>query len=89
MYEVLGVGRDDGQEKGEMTALYFKCERFQKLESGHFWLSETPDIPGSKNWAGRLRQAVNDLPTLKPSRWDEDGWLVTKQQRVLTYFVTG
>jgi endonuclease/exonuclease/phosphatase family metal-dependent hydrolase len=49
-YEVLGVGRDDGGAKGEMTALYFKSDRFEKLDGGHFWLSETPDQPGSKSW---------------------------------------
>ena len=49
-YEVLGVGRDDGAEKGEMTALYFKRDRFEKLDGGHFWLSETPEIPASKSW---------------------------------------
>ena len=53
-YEVLGVGRDDGKEKGEMTALYFKRSRFEKLDGGHFWLSETPDVPGSKNWDAAL-----------------------------------
>lgn len=57
-YEVLGVGRDDGQEKGEMTALYFKRDRFEKLDGGHFWLSETPDIPGSKNWDAALTRMV-------------------------------
>lgn len=49
-YEVLGVGRDDGKDKGEMTALYFRRDRFEKLDGGHFWLSETPDQPGSKSW---------------------------------------
>ncbi len=49
-YEALGVGRDDGGEKGEMTALYFRRDRFEKLGGGHFWLSETPDKPGSKSW---------------------------------------
>ena len=49
-YDVLGVGRDDGGAKGEMTALYFKRDRFEKLDGGHFWLSETPDQPGSKSW---------------------------------------
>jgi endonuclease/exonuclease/phosphatase family metal-dependent hydrolase len=57
-YEVLGVGRDDGQEKGEMTALYFKRDRFEKLDGGHFWLSETPDVPGSKNWDAALTRMV-------------------------------
>jgi endonuclease/exonuclease/phosphatase family metal-dependent hydrolase len=58
-YEALGVGRDDGKEKGEMTALYFKRDRFEKLDSGHFWLSETPDIPGSKNWDAALTRMVS------------------------------
>lgn len=49
-YDALGVGRDDGGEKGEMTALYYKRDRFEKLAGGHFWLSENPDQPGSKSW---------------------------------------
>ena len=53
-YDVLGVGRDDGGETGEMTALYFKRDRFEKLDGGHFWLSETPDKPGSKSWDAAL-----------------------------------
>ncbi len=57
-YEVLGVGRDDGQETGEMTALYFKRARFEKLDGGHFWLSETPNIPGSKSWDTSLTRMV-------------------------------
>ena len=57
-YEVMGVGRDDGKEQGEMTALYFKRDRFEKLDGGHFWLSETPDVPGSKNWDAALTRMV-------------------------------
>ncbi|MFN0111508.1 MAG: endonuclease/exonuclease/phosphatase family protein [Blastocatellia bacterium] len=57
-YEKLGVGRDDGGEKGEMTALLFKRDRFEKLDGGHFWLSETPDKPGSKSWDTSLTRMV-------------------------------
>jgi len=57
-YEVLGVGRDDGGEKGEMMALYFKKDRFEELDSGHFWLSETPDVVGSKSWDSSLPRMV-------------------------------
>ncbi|WP_435017355.1 endonuclease/exonuclease/phosphatase family protein [Tundrisphaera sp. TA3] len=53
-YEVLAAGRDDGREKGEMMALFFRKDRFEKLDSGHFWLSETPDVPGSKGWDSSL-----------------------------------
>ncbi|TWU42280.1 endonuclease/exonuclease/phosphatase family protein [Novipirellula artificiosorum] len=49
-YTSVGVGRDRGDQSGEMTALFFKTERFELLEEGHFWLSETPRIPGSKSW---------------------------------------
>ncbi|MBK9314461.1 MAG: endonuclease/exonuclease/phosphatase family protein [Acidobacteria bacterium] len=58
-YEKLGVGRDDGAERGEMTALFFRRSRFEKLDGGHFWLSEKPDQPGSKSWDTSLtRMAI-------------------------------
>tara|TARA_R100000789_G_scaffold97460_2_gene99994 strand:- start:319 stop:1212 length:894 start_codon:yes stop_codon:yes gene_type:complete len=53
-YTSLGVGREDGGQTGEMTALYYRTERFEKLSEGHFWLSETPEIPGSKSWDSSL-----------------------------------
>lgn len=49
-YEAWGVGREDGKEAGEQTTLFYKKERFEKLDAGHFWLSETPEKPGSKSW---------------------------------------
>ncbi len=49
-YTALGVGRDDGLNKGEMMAIYVRKDRFEIIESGHFWLSETPDVIGSKSW---------------------------------------
>jgi len=49
-YEKFGVGRDDATEKGEMTAVLFRKARFEKIDGGHFWLSEQPDKPGSKSW---------------------------------------
>ena len=53
-HAVLGVGREDGRTKGEMTALLYRRDRFDLLEGGHFWLSETPDQPGSKSWDSSL-----------------------------------
>ncbi len=53
-YTSLGIGREDGGQTGEMTALYYKTKRFEKLSEGHFWLSETPEIPGSKSWDSSL-----------------------------------
>lgn len=57
-YEVLGVGRDDGREKGEMMALFYRKSRFEKLDGGHFWLSETPEVVGSKSWDSSLPRMV-------------------------------
>lgn len=53
-YDHLGAGRNDGRESGEMMALYYKKDRFERLEGGHFWLSETPDQVGSKSWDSSL-----------------------------------
>ncbi|MDR3267686.1 MAG: endonuclease/exonuclease/phosphatase family protein [Tannerella sp.] len=48
-YAYSGSGRDDGKEGGEHSAIFYKTDRFNILESGDFWLSETPDKPG-KGW---------------------------------------
>ncbi|MCY2967143.1 MAG: endonuclease/exonuclease/phosphatase family protein, partial [Planctomycetota bacterium] len=57
-FGVLGVGRDDGRETGEMMALYYRESRYEKLEGGHFWLSETPEEVGSKSWDSSLPRMV-------------------------------
>lgn len=49
-YAYIGVGRDDGKAKGEFSAIFYKKEKYQLLEGSTFWLSETPDVPGSKSW---------------------------------------
>ena len=48
-FEYYGAGRDDGKEKGEHSAIFFRKERFTLLKNGDFWLSQTPDQP-SKGW---------------------------------------
>jgi endonuclease/exonuclease/phosphatase family metal-dependent hydrolase len=49
-YSYCGVGRDDGKEKGEYSAILFRNSRFGLLDTKTFWLSEKMDIPGSKSW---------------------------------------
>jgi len=51
-YDVVGVGRKDGKEQGEYSALWFKKSRFSLVKSGYFWLSQTPEIAGSLGWDG-------------------------------------
>lgn len=48
-YSYIGVGRDDGKEAGEHSAIFYKKDKYQVLESGDFWYSETPNVPG-KGW---------------------------------------
>ncbi len=50
-YDSVGVGRDDGDDKGEYSAVFFKKDLYELVESDTFWLSETPDTP-SKGWDG-------------------------------------
>lgn len=57
-YEVVGAGRDNGKDKGEMAAIYFKRSRFEKLDCGHFWLSKTPEVAGSKSWGAACPRMV-------------------------------
>ena len=45
-YGWFGVGRDDGKEKGEFTAIFYRKDRFDTLETSTFWCSETPEHPG-------------------------------------------
>lgn len=49
-YTALGVGREDGANQGEFSALFYKKDKFKEIESGTFWLSETPEVAGSMGW---------------------------------------
>jgi endonuclease/exonuclease/phosphatase family metal-dependent hydrolase len=54
-YSMTGGGRDDGKDLGEYIAIYYKKEKFKLLDSGLFWLSETPEVP-SKGWDALLNR---------------------------------
>ena len=58
-YGVIGVGREDGKVKGEYSALWYKKARFELLASGYFWLSETPEIAGSRGWDGACERIAS------------------------------
>ena len=49
-YDYVGVGRNDGKTEGEYSAVFYKKDAYTLLDSGSFWLSETPDVPGVKGW---------------------------------------
>ena len=52
-YHYIGVGRDDGKDRGEASPIFYKKSRFELLKEGHFWLSEQPAEP-SKGWDAAL-----------------------------------
>jgi len=45
-----GAGRIDGESQGEFAPILYLRDRFTFLAGGHFWVSPTPDAPGSKGW---------------------------------------
>jgi endonuclease/exonuclease/phosphatase family metal-dependent hydrolase len=49
-YTFVGAGRNDGKRSGEMCAIFYRTDRFDELDHGHFWLSDRPDQPGTKSW---------------------------------------
>lgn len=57
-FNYAGVGRDDGKEKGEYSAIFYDTTRLQLLQSETFWLSETPTVPGSKSWDAAITRIV-------------------------------
>lgn len=58
-FDSWGVGRDDGAQQGEMTAVWYRRARFERLDGGHFWLSEQPDQPGSVSWDSALTRMAS------------------------------
>lgn len=48
-YGYIGVGRDDGKQAGEHSAIFYRMDKFEVLEHGDFWLSTVTDRP-NKGW---------------------------------------
>ncbi len=58
-YSYTGVGRDDGKTGGEYSPIYFRNDRFTLGDHSTFWLSETPDVPGSRSWDAAITRIVS------------------------------
>jgi endonuclease/exonuclease/phosphatase family metal-dependent hydrolase len=56
-YDTFGLGRNhDGG--GESMQVFYKKSEVMPVETGQFWYSETPEIPGSKSWDSSLPRAA-------------------------------
>lgn len=53
-YGSVAAGRDDGLRGGEACPVFWRLGRFDRLADGTFWLSATPDVPGSVGWGAAL-----------------------------------
>jgi len=59
-YDWVGVGRDDGAEKGEANAILYRKARFELLTKKTLWLSATPEQVG-KGWDAAYNRTVTIL----------------------------
>lgn len=73
-YSRYGVGRDDGKEGGEHSAIYFKKDKFRLLKSGDFWLSETPELP-AKGWDATCCNRICSWVYLKDTESNKNFYL--------------
>lgn len=69
-YSWMGVGRDDGKDKGETTAILFRHARFSLQGQQTLWLSQTP-LQASRGWDAAFRRTLSiakllDLQSKKP-----------------------
>ncbi len=49
----IGIGRDDGKQAGEFSAIFYRKEKFELVSKGDFWLSDTTDRP-NRAWDAAL-----------------------------------
>lgn len=53
LYNSVYQDRQPGATNSEGCAIYYNKNKFKILESGTFWLSETPNVVGSTSWNSR------------------------------------
>ncbi|MCX8476105.1 MAG: endonuclease/exonuclease/phosphatase family protein [Sphingomonas sp.] len=52
-YAWFGVGRRGGGDDEHM-GIFYRTDRLRLIKSGDFWLSDTPEVPGSAAWGADL-----------------------------------
>ena len=72
-YDRYGIGRDNGIDAGEHSAIFYKKERFTLLDKGDFWLSETPEKP-TLGWDATCCKRICSWVKLKDTRSKKELW---------------
>ncbi|QDT04119.1 Endonuclease/Exonuclease/phosphatase family protein [Rubripirellula lacrimiformis] len=73
-FQWYGLGRDDGKTGGESAPIGFRRDRFKAIDQGTLWLSETPDVAGSKGWDAALPRTVTWM--LLEDRANANRWYI-------------
>lgn len=62
-YAFFGIGRDDGLRAGEYSGIFYRNDRFRPdaADQGTFWLSATPETPGSRTWGNEIPRVATWL----------------------------
>lgn len=58
-FDWYGAGRNDGEKEGELSPVLFRRDRFELLDQGTFWLSESPETVGSRGWDAALPRVLS------------------------------
>lgn len=68
-HTLYGVGRSDGKKSGEFTAIFFDNRQWKldPTENGTFWLSDTPDKPGSTSWGNQITRICTWARLIDPN----------------------
>jgi endonuclease/exonuclease/phosphatase family metal-dependent hydrolase len=69
-YDSIGLGREGGS-RGEAMQIFFDTRRLDPLEYDHYWLSDTPDVVGSKTWGGCCPRMVTWIRFLDKRTGDQ------------------
>ena len=87
-YSWIGVGREDGKEKGETTGILFRHARFSLQGQQTLWLSQTP-LQVSRGWDAHFRRTLTiaklmDKVTKQPTlvfntHFDNEGELARQE----------
>ena len=59
-YGWIGTGRDGGS-RGEFMAVFYRRERVEPIAYDHYWLSDTPEIAGSRTWGNNYSRMVTSV----------------------------
>ena len=71
--EYVGWPRQPGNERdGEECGILFRAARFEKVDAGQFWLSETPEVPASKSWDSSLPRVATWVKLRDRRRPDDE-----------------